>query len=61
MSQPILQTSKKIRISVPFFGAKELVVSGIFLFIDFTLEASLEASLGLVDLDKTTFGLCTES
>ena len=43
-------------ISVPFFGVKKLVGSGIFHFIDFALEASFEVSLCLVDFDKYTLG-----
>ena len=42
------------------FGAKKWVASGSLLFTDFTLEASFEVLLGLVDFDNSTFSLYTE-
>ena len=51
---------KRLENQYLFFEAKKLVGVGIFLFIDFALEASFEVSLSLIDFVKSTCGLCTE-
>ena len=51
---------KRLENQYLFFEAKKLVGVGIFLLIDFALEASFEVSLSLIDFVKSTYDLCTE-